>query len=200
MGPDKLLKTGLKIIGLLTIAMLMIAYSWQFIYKPNVQISLEKKEFYESIDSKLKIKEDIKKEKTLPDVGWKDVNIILGGDVMMSRYVGRKMAQENNYSLAWEHIQGRLKKADLSLINLEAPFSESEDYFVADEQMSFNVDPRCIEGLTQAGIDGVSLANNHIYNQGEDGLEYTKNLLSSNLINYSLDKPTFMKITRGDTT
>ncbi len=135
---------------------------------------------------------------TLPEVEYKNISIILGGDAMLSRYVGRKCAQANDYTLAWERVENIFRMADLALVNLESPFAETGPYYVGDDSMVFKADPQMMAGLEAAGIDAVSLANNHILNQGQAGLEYTKQLLSQAGINYSLEEPTYLTIERGD--
>ena len=61
-----------------------------------------------------------------------------------------------------------LKSADLTLVNLEGPAPNNFVYH--DDGLSFSFDPALLVGLANAGIDGVSLANNHIRNAGSQGV------------------------------
>jgi poly-gamma-glutamate capsule biosynthesis protein CapA/YwtB (metallophosphatase superfamily) len=58
--------------------------------------------------------------------------------------------------------------ADLMLANFENPAPDDYDYHVRG--FRFSADPALIEGLADAGIDWVSLANNHIANYGTQGI------------------------------
>ncbi|MFA5994827.1 MAG: CapA family protein [Patescibacteria group bacterium] len=115
------------------------------------------------------------------------ITTIFGGDVMLSRYVGRVTANTGDYTLPFQNIAAEFKQADLAFINLEAPFKETGSYYVADSAMSFKVDPKFITGLQSAGIDITSLANNHIGNAGVASIDFTKQYLSDNNIAYCLE-------------
>lgn len=116
-----------------------------------------------------------------------EITTIFGGDVMMSRYVGRITASKNDWDLAFHNIASEFSQNDLAFANLEAPFKETGPYYVSDDSMTFKVDPKMIAGLQLAGVDIVSLANNHIGNAGQASIDYTKNYLADNGIAYCLD-------------
>jgi poly-gamma-glutamate capsule biosynthesis protein CapA/YwtB (metallophosphatase superfamily) len=61
-----------------------------------------------------------------------------------------------------------LRQADLALVNLEGP--APNDYVYHDDGLTFSFDPRLLVGLRDAGIDGVSMANNHLRNAGDQGV------------------------------
>jgi poly-gamma-glutamate synthesis protein (capsule biosynthesis protein) len=52
-------------------------------------------------------------------------------------------------------------EADLSLVNLECVIAESGEPFIPHRVFYFRADPKAIEVLTLAGIDYVTLSNNH---------------------------------------
>lgn len=117
-----------------------------------------------------------------------EITAIFGGDVMMSRYVGRITAEKNDWDLAFHNIASEFSQNDLAFANLEAPFKETGPYYVGDDAMTFKVDPKMIAGLQLADINIVSLANNHIYNAGQASIDYTKNYLADNGIAYCLEQ------------
>lgn len=119
---------------------------------------------------------------------------IFGGDVMLSRYVGRAVTQSGDFTKPFANIGPEFKQNDLAFINLEAPFKESGPYTVADSAMSFKVDPRFIDGLTYAGIDLVSMENNHISNAGSSGIDFTKQHLTNHNINYCFEEPKLVTV------
>lgn len=112
------------------------------------------------------------------------VSIIFGGDVMLSRVVGQKMAKYGNYSWPLEKIKSVLSEADLAIINLESPVTLDGKYFVPTGSFSFDADPLAIAGLKSVGIGLVTLANNHFVNQGRQGMADTFKVLDEAGISY----------------
>jgi poly-gamma-glutamate synthesis protein (capsule biosynthesis protein) len=98
----------------------------------------------------------------------REYTLIFVGDIMLSRGVGRRMVAENDFTYPFQLIRDTLAAADLTFANLECPVSD-----VGKEKghlYSFRADPRAIEGLLAAGIDVVSVANNHMYDWGPEAL------------------------------
>jgi len=72
-------------------------------------------------------------------------------------------------------VHDLLSLASLSIANFENPAPDNFQYHAAG--FKFSADPALIEGLANAGIDWVSLANNHIGDYGDGGIVDTlKNL------------------------
>lgn len=113
-----------------------------------------------------------------------EITLLFGGDVMLSRYVYDKTIKTGSDSYPFDKIYDKFSEADIAFLNLEAPFKKTGPYKVTTGEMVFKVDPQLISGLTKAGIDIVSLANNHALNAGVTGLEYTQELLKQNNIEY----------------
>jgi poly-gamma-glutamate synthesis protein (capsule biosynthesis protein) len=107
--------------------------------------------------------------------------IVFGGDVMLGRTVNTRMIKYSDFSWPFRKISDLLSEADITLVNLESHFRVG--CRPTDTGMVFCADPRAIEGLTFAGIDIVNLANNHMFNQGADGLVDTAAILSKSSIN-----------------
>lgn len=119
---------------------------------------------------------------------------IFGGDVMMSRYVGRRVTSSGDYALPFRNIAAEFAQNDLTFINLEAPFKQFGPYTVEDSAMSFKVDPQMIVGLKLADVNVVSLSNNHIYNAGQAGVDFTKQHLVNNGMAYCLEQPDIRQV------
>lgn len=120
--------------------------------------------------------------------------VLFGGDVMLSRYVGRVTEASGDWTLPFADIADEFSQNDLAFINLEAPFKETGPYYVSDDAMSFKVDPEMMAGLKLADISVASLANNHIYNAGSASVDYTKSYLNENNIEYCFDVPAIQEI------
>ena len=94
--------------------------------------------------------------------------LLFVGDIMLSRGVGRRMVAEKDFTYPFQLIRENLAAADLTFANLECPVSDQGKE--KGHLYSFRADPKAIEGLLAAGIDVVSLANNHMYDWGPDAL------------------------------
>ena len=97
--------------------------------------------------------------------------IVLGGDVMLSRYVGRVARARQDPAGPLRELAPYLAAADIAFVNLEAPFSDRGPR--VETGMVFKTEPEMIEALRLAGIDVVSTANNHARDCGSHGLEFT---------------------------
>jgi capsule synthesis protein PGA_cap len=68
-------------------------------------------------------------------------------------------------------VRELVKGADLAIANFENPAPDKFRYHTSG--IAFSADPALIEGLANAGIDWVSLANNHIGDAGRAGILQT---------------------------
>jgi poly-gamma-glutamate synthesis protein (capsule biosynthesis protein) len=68
-------------------------------------------------------------------------------------------------------VRELLRSADVALVNLEGP--APDDFRYHPHGLVFTFDPALLVGLQGAGIDVVSLANNHISNAGSRGIADT---------------------------
>ena len=132
--------------------------------------------------------------------------LFFGGDIMLSRNVAGKMYDAKDFTLPFKNIKDQTASADIAFANLESPFSDKGQHFV-DGSLVFNADPQSIAGLTSAGFDVLSTANNHALDQGPYGLDFTINLLKQNGImpvgtfnsNQTLSDPAQAVITKNKT-
>ena len=88
------------------------------------------------------------------------ITLALAGDVMLGRLVNEAIrAQGPRYP--WGDVLPLVREADLSLVNLECVIAKSGEPFTPPRVFYFKADPQAIEVLTQAGVDYVTLSNNH---------------------------------------
>lgn len=113
----------------------------------------------------------------------KIITLIATGDVIPARGANWPAVQSEDFKFPWHKTQTLLTSADLTLINLEAPLFTGCQ--LQTEGFTFCGDARHVEGIVWAGVDVASLANNHIGNYGEEGIETTINLLTKNKVEYS---------------
>lgn len=95
-----------------------------------------------------------------------EVSIVFVGDIMLSRSVGKLMAEKNDYNWPFAKIGDYLKNFDLTFGNLET--SVSSRGVKVGSIYSFRTDPRAVEGLKNAGFDVLSIANNHIWDYSRE--------------------------------
>ena len=99
--------------------------------------------------------------------------IIFGGDVILARRAAQQMASAGS---PFRHIAERFRKADIAFVNLESPFSDQASLWPSD--MIFRAVPDAVSVLSDAGIDVVSTANNHVRDCGERGIVFTLDWLA----------------------
>lgn len=105
------------------------------------------------------------------------VRLVMGGDVMLGRLVADHIAAFGpDYPLGG--VASTLRGADLALVNLECAITESSrPWSGAPKPFYFGAPPAAAEGLAHAGIDVVTLANNHALDFDVAGLADTMRLL-----------------------
>lgn len=104
-------------------------------------------------------KEEVKKE---PEITH--LKMIFAGDIMMDRGVRARVEKsfDGDYNKIFENIN--LKDYDIFFANLEGTISDKG----ADRggRFSFHMDPRVMDAIKNAGVDIVSVANNHVGDWG----------------------------------
>ncbi len=103
-------------------------------------------------------------------------SLFFAGDIMLSRNVASAIYKAQDNVLPFRQTLDTIKNADIAFANLESPFNSTGDHSV-EGSLIFNADPTFVEGLTNAGFDVLSTANNHSFDQGEKGIELTQSTL-----------------------
>jgi len=118
----------------------------------------------------------------------KNIKILVLGDMMFDRTVRSKI---NTYG--FEYVFGpattTFANYDLVVANLEGPISTYKSKTILDNNKSisgfqFTFATGTARALKNAGIDMVSLANNHTDNFGQDGLNQTRKFLDAEGVQY----------------
>ena len=108
--------------------------------------------------------------------------LLFTGDIMLDRGVAWKVRTqgEGNPHFPFQKVAEILERADLTIGNLEGPVTTRGTR--QGSIYSFQMDPAVVRGLAFSGFDIVSLANNHIWDYGREGLEDTVTLLIDSAI------------------
>ena len=100
--------------------------------------------------------------------GKASIVIAAVGDVMMPGSLQKAAAKNNyNYDFLFEKIAPDLGAADITFANLETPIDHTA---AIAGYPAFNARPELLFALKKAGVDVVSLANNHARDAGAGGL------------------------------
>ncbi len=98
------------------------------------------------------------------------------GDVMLARSIGQRILDEGP-QVAFEGVISALLAADVFVANLETAISERGE--AQPKAYTFRAPPAAADALALAGVDVVSLANNHAFDYGVLALEDTIRLLDA---------------------
>ena len=106
--------------------------------------------------------------------GKQEVELLMGGDTTLARHVAKAIATHGKgdpgYSLAL--VQDVLRSADLSILNLECVLASSSEGKLHRE-FNIRADPGLLSALTIAGVDLVTISNNHALDYANPGIVST---------------------------
>ncbi len=111
----------------------------------------------------------------------KNIKILILGDIMFDRGVRSKI-NTSGFAEIFGPATTTFAEYDLVVANLEGPISTYKSKTILDNNKSipgfqFTFATGTAKALKNAGIDMVSLANNHTDNFGQSGLQQTRQLL-----------------------
>jgi poly-gamma-glutamate capsule biosynthesis protein CapA/YwtB (metallophosphatase superfamily) len=106
------------------------------------------------------------------------------GDVMFGRRTDLAMVTRNDYTSPWLKVGAELSSADVTVCNLESPISDRIKVNHNFGTYTFGTSAKATKGLNFAGIDAVSLANNHTLNSGTQPLLDTFRALDAAGVKY----------------
>ena len=108
------------------------------------------------------------------------VSLVAVGDIMLARKVERLM-QAHGTDYPFARIEHKLQEADITFGNLESPLSERGNP-LPGKGICFRARPEMAARLKQAGLDVLSVANNHALDYDTDAFLDTLELLRSSRI------------------
>lgn len=109
------------------------------------------------------------------------VRLMAVGDVMLAQSIGRRIVRRGP-AAPWAGVVGLFDQADLVVANLECTISTRGSPWPKD--FTFRAPPAAADSLVAAGIDLVSLANNHALDYGVPAFEDTLALLDQHAIRH----------------
>jgi poly-gamma-glutamate capsule biosynthesis protein CapA/YwtB (metallophosphatase superfamily) len=118
------------------------------------------------------------------EVEPKSVTFLAGGDISLSRNIAYRIDKANDPLLPFRLLEDVFLSTDFNFANLETPFSRDSDEYVIKDTLVFNAPKRNVEGLQKYNFQIVNLANNHTFDQGYEGLVFTREWLDKNNIKH----------------
>jgi|GEM_PF-359039 len=93
-------------------------------------------------------------------------DMVVAADIILGRGVNSKMVKYNDYLYPFRKVHDELMSADWRVANLECTISDLVSPPTDPYTFTFITAKRAVDGLAYAGIQTVSLANNHSDNGG----------------------------------
>ena len=125
-----------------------------------------------------------KKSNIVTDIKSKENNIkiIITGDFCPVNRI-EKLSIEKDFHRIYGDSLDLLKDADLAITNLECPLT-TRHRPIPKAGPNLVAHPDTIHGITHGGFHAVTLANNHIFDQGSSGLMDTIDVCKQNNISF----------------
>jgi poly-gamma-glutamate synthesis protein (capsule biosynthesis protein) len=95
-------------------------------------------------------------------------DMLVAADIILGRGVNNKMVQYNDYLYPFRKVRDEFMSADWRVANLECTITDLVPPPEDPSTFTFITGKRAVDGLVYAGIQTVSLANNHSDNGGAD--------------------------------
>lgn len=95
------------------------------------------------------------------------ITLSLVGDIFMDGSL-KALIERNGIDYPWEMVKEYFQKDDITIANLETSITTRGEKW-EDKLYNFRSDPKNLPAMKDAGIDLVSLANNHTLDYGYEG-------------------------------
>lgn len=118
-------------------------------------------------------------------------SILSTGDLMVGRSVNAIGQQKRDFGWSLKNIAPFLQTFSYTVANLETPIINNCP--ATNEGMIFCANAQVAPELRRAGINLLTLANNHLANYGQEGIKETQVVLADNQLDYALEGQLFTK-------
>ena len=99
---------------------------------------------------------------------FQNLSISLIGDILMDGSV-KTYINKNGFNYPWDNVREYFQNDDITIGNLETSITNKGTKW-PNKQFNFRSNPKNIKAMEEAGVDIVSLSNNHSLDYGYDGL------------------------------
>ncbi len=112
-----------------------------------------------------------------------DNTIIIAGDLCPKGRIAQ-LFEEKQYAEVFQDVKPVIEHASYAIVNLEAPIVNGKGTPIVKSGPNLKCSDKVIDAILYAGFKGVTLANNHFYDYGEDGALITMQKLKENNIDF----------------
>lgn len=95
-----------------------------------------------------------------------------------------ELIENKRYDAVFGEVKPIIEQCDYSIVNLECPIRTTKGDGIKKAGPSLKCSAQVVDALSYAGFDCVTLANNHFYDQGEQGVRETIDALNTSGIAY----------------
>lgn len=106
----------------------------------------------------------------------REITLAFAGDTLLGFRIGDIIAA-NGVDYVWGGVSEVLRGADLAMVNLETSVSLRGSP-MPNKKWTFRAKPESLQGLKNAGVDVVSIANNHVLDFGQEAFGDTISYLN----------------------
>lgn len=106
-----------------------------------------------------------------------DIQLIFGGDVTLAGWYAEIVPDAYDYDWPFARLQTLFRSADLVMVNCETAITRAQKQ--EPKQFHFKMNPDLVEAFRRGNISLVTLANNHVYDYGAEGLRDTIRFLDA---------------------
>ncbi|TFZ41055.1 CapA family protein [Soehngenia longivitae] len=101
---------------------------------------------------------------------YKEIDLLFAGDIMlhMPQINSAKSFLGYDFTPTFQYVKPYIEKADFAIANIETSFSNKDKPFSGFPL--FNSPVEILDALKHTGFDLLSTANNHVLDQGKDGI------------------------------
>lgn len=117
------------------------------------------------------------------------ITLSFAGDCTLGTYYGQgewnrfdQVANKEGYEYFLKNVKPIFEADDLTVVNLEGPLTTGG--VREDKKYAIKGEPAYTQILTSGSVEAVSLANNHTYDYGQEGMKQTKEALDKAEIGY----------------
>ena len=100
------------------------------------------------------------------------MKVLVAGDFYPQAQAAKKL-NEGDFASVLGEISPMIKESDFSIVNFESPVAEGHEAPIEKLGPNLRCKEKAVEAVKWAGFDAVTLANNHIFDYGSEGVENT---------------------------
>lgn len=106
------------------------------------------------------------------------IDIIIAGDFAPQCRV-ESLLSNNEYEVIFGKVKDIISSSSYSIVNLESPITNEHALPIRKTGPNLKCSAKVIDAIKYVGFNCVSLANNHFYDYGEDGVSMTLSICKS---------------------